>query len=42
MHAPLKFAHRPQPSPNGFPLGDRFCRIEPVPVIAITLTAWRS
>jgi hypothetical protein len=24
--------------PNGFPLGNRFRRIEPVPVIAVTLT----
>jgi hypothetical protein len=36
----LKPSEGPQPGPNGFPLSNRFCRIEPVPVIAVTLTAW--
>ena len=35
-------SHRSKPSPNGLPLRNRLCRIEPVPVIAVALTAWCS
>jgi hypothetical protein len=35
-------SRRSQPSPNGLPLGNRLCRIEPVPVVAVTLTPWCS
>ena len=34
----LRSLEGPQPNPNGFPLGNRFRRIEPVPVIAVATT----